>query len=420
MNSVSQSASPRTTRPTLLALANRGSLDRCIGLAAISCVVTSLASIAAASIFLGLALALWLFRGLAYRDFRFAAPAFGPWIAAYVSSVMISIVFSLDPGVSSLYLLKLVKLSLPFLLFSFMTRSQVLMVIPALFGGMTLSALLGIGQYLWWQDVTLLNRITGFMSHWMTFAGQLMLLLITLSSFLLFKLFPGKRTGSSGFGFQAMAPYLISGAIGTVALLLSNTRNAWLGGAAGVALLILRWNWRWVLPAAAAVTLLFFILPQSFQQRVYDGFNPEDRTIQGRIELIQTGAQMVRAHPITGVGPRMVPRSASAFKTRDDFPDWMYVHLHNSPLQIAAELGLLTLLIWIAFWIYTLQSLWQLARRYSDDPEARWLAVNGIAATVAFLCAGVLEFNFGDAEVIILLFFLITAPYVVIRESKTA
>ncbi len=420
MSSVSHFASPRKTLAVLLSLTNRRSLDGWIGYAAISCVVVSLVSIAAASIFLGVALALWLLRGLVYRDFRFSAPAFGPWIAAYVSSVMISIVFSLDPAISSLYLLKLLKLSLPFLLFSFMTRSQVLASIPILIGVMTLSALLGIGQYLWWHEVTLLNRITGFMSHWMTFAGQLMLVLVTLSCFLLFKLFPAKKSASLGHKFLTMAPYTISVSICAVALLWSKTRSAWLGGLAGAALLILRWNWRWVLPAIAGVTLFFFILPQSFKQRVYDGFSLQDQTMQGRIELIQTGVQMVRTHPLTGVGPRMVPRSAAAFRTRDDFPDFMYGHLHNSPLQIAAELGLLTLAIWLAFWLYTLQSLWRLARRHAGDPEACWLALNGIAATVAFLCAGVLEFNFGDAEVIILLLFLITAPYVVIRESKTA
>jgi hypothetical protein len=50
----------------------------------------------------------------------------------------------------------------------------------------------------------------------------------------------------------------------------------------------------------------------------------------------------------------------------------------------------------------------------------RSLALGGLASLAAFLTAGFFEYNFGDSEVLILLLFLVTAPYVVSRDQKEA
>ena len=53
-------------------------------------------------------------------------------------------------------------------------------------------------------------------------------------------------------------------------------------------------------------------------------------------------------HPLTGVGPNMVPRVYDQYR-----PEYAVnqtnPHLHNVPLQIAAERGLPALAIWAAF-----------------------------------------------------------------------
>lgn len=405
-----------------LSAAGEGTLQGWVGFATLACILSTLVSIAAASIFLGVALLLWLVDGRRSGKLKFSAPAFGPWIAAYVGAVLISIVYSLNPTISVVYLLKLVKLTLPFLVFTFMSRAQVLLCLRGIVILATSSALVGIFQFLLWDNISLLNRITGLMSHWMTFAGQLMLVLIAISSYLLF----ARSSGNAGSRWSRLwhkegaALYLLGGLICALALTLTYTRNAWLGYLVGAGFLILMKDWRWLGPTLALLVAVFFLLPVGLQQRVRDSFRRDDRTRQGRIELLETGANMVEANPVTGVGPRMVPRSAALFRTRQDFPDWMYIHLHNSPLQIAAEFGLLTLFFWLGLWVYILWSLWSMTRSFPSDPEVRFLAFNGMAAILGFLCAGLLEFNFGDAEVLMLLFFLITAPYVVARDSNAS
>ena len=79
-------------------------------------------------------------------------------------------------------------------------------------------------------------------------------------------------------------------------------------------------------------------------------------------------------------------------------------------------MGVLTLIAWISNWFFLLRDYWRMAREQSNagspDLTTRYLCYNGMCVVVAFLGAGLLEYNFGDSELVTLLMFFITAPYV--------
>lgn len=391
--------------------------DEWIAAALMGSLTASLVSIAASGIFLAIACSLWLAGALRRRRVSLRMPPFGFAVALFMGAAALSIAASEDPLHSSRYVVKLVKFILLLLVFNYFRRRHVAIVFRLLAVAMTLSALYGILQYLWLLDVNLLNRIRGFMGHWMTFSGQMMLATVSLFSFLLIYE-RGAREPSR------MRTILLSGAalaVSSTALLLTFTRNAWLGAliGAGCVLTVGR-RLRWLLPGGLILALLFLALPQHFKQRLWDGFNLRDTTTQTRLELLQTGARMVADHPLTGVGPRMVPTVAQRYRQNPDFPDWLYQHLHNSPMQVAAEMGLLGLSAWMALWVVLLRDFRRLARQHAADRFARWTCVNGICAVAAFLASGLLEYNFGDSELLNLMVFLVTAPYVVCREPQPA
>ena len=91
-------------------------------------------------------------------------------------------------------------------------------------------------------------------------------------------------------------------------------------------------------------------------------------------------------------------------------------HLHNVPLQIAAERGLPALAVWIWFVVLAVRGLLQKLKAGSD----RALAAGGLAAIIAMLAAGMFEYNFGDSEFLMLLLVLITLPYAADRASSQA
>jgi O-antigen ligase len=90
----------------------------------------------------------------------------------------------------------------------------------------------------------------------------------------------------------------------------------------------------------------------------------------------------------------------------DDAVNQVNPHLHNVPLQIAAERGLPALAVWLWFIVAVVRDLWQRFR----SGEAPFLATAALACVTALLTAGLFEYNFGDSEVLMLFLIVITLP----------
>ena len=82
-------------------------------------------------------------------------------------------------------------------------------------------------------------------------------------------------------------------------------------------------------------------------------------------------------------------------------------HLHNVPLQIAAERGLPALAAWLWFIVVLVRDLWRKTR----TSALRSLPTAALAAVVAMLAAGMFEYNFGDSEFLMIFLLLVTLPY---------
>lgn len=132
--------------------------------------------------------------------------------------------------------------------------------------------------------------------------------------------------------------------------------------------------------------------------------------------MLAAGLRLVREHPIAGVGPGQVKRLYPAYAP----PEAMRrhtSHLHNTPLQIAVERGLVGLALW--FWIFAafFARAWGVLRRVPGDAVAdRALVVGALAAVTAFLVAGLFEYNFGDTEVLLVTLSVMALPFVVERD----
>ena len=77
-------------------------------------------------------------------------------------------------------------------------------------------------------------------------------------------------------------------------------------------------------------------------------FDLRDPSSRDRVAMLQTGAAMIEDHPLTGVGPNMVERLYPQYRDPTRVQK-VNPHLHNVPIQIAAERGLPALAVWLAF-----------------------------------------------------------------------
>ena len=248
-------------------------------------------------------------------------------------------------------------------------------------------------------------RLRGFMGHYMTEAGLLMLLIIFCLAHFLFR------------SEKIRWLWLALGAASGCLLLFTLTRNAWLGLAASLILLL-------ALSKPVALLIFPFLLagiyllsPVEVKKRVANTFNLYSPSNRQRIEYYRAGLKIIADYPFFGCGPDTVDMVFQHPKYGLSEQARLNVHLHNNPLQIAAERGLPALLAWLIFMIWT---FWLLSRQWRGKPSGGlpWIA-SGLACVLALFIAGLFEYNFGDSEVVMLYLVLITLPFVPgLREKK--
>ena len=130
--------------------------------------------------------------------------------------------------------------------------------------------------------------------------------------------------------------------------------------------------------------------------------------------MMHTGANIIRDFPLTGVGPDGVRLVYQHY--RDPRAErQLNPHLHNVPLQIAAERGIPALIVWVWFIATLVRDFWR--KRTSEYPS---LSNAGLAAIGAMLAAGLFEYNFGDSEFLMLFLVVITLPYAADRRAAAA
>ena len=388
--------------------------DRWVAPLMLGAMVFSLVSIFLSYVFFVAGLVVWGWdcyqRGRIHLEF----PPFTLLLGSYVALILVSIIFSSEPLTSAVYLKKLIKVFSIFLIYTYATRQELEFGLKSIFWIMSASGLYGVLQYFWLKPVDLLHRIDGFMSHWMTFSGQLMMVSVALGGYLLY--LGGIRMQKARSGFLGYSIILL---VVGFALILTFTRSAWIGCACGFLVMLAIRKVKWAIGGGLVLLIIFLFLPAPFIDRFYSSFDLSDTTTRGRVELLKTGINLIRDNPLTGVGPRMVAERALEYREDRELPDELYQHFHSNLVQIAAEMGVPAAIVWMLLWIWVVRDF-LIMRRNSSDPFLDYLLVNGISVLVAVQLAGLLEYNFGDSEIAILLFFFVTAPYAAKRGRRLA
>jgi putative inorganic carbon (hco3(-)) transporter len=307
---------------------------------------------------------------------------------------------------------------------SFRTLAEIRAIVLLWAGVAALSALRSIVQF--WRvyqqaeeqgrtfyDLYVGARITGFMSHWMTFGGEEMIVLLLLASYLFFS--RERRWKTAGW---------ICAVLLALSMVLGFTRSIFLVGfPAG--LLYLLWFWKkWLVAAAPAVVIIaLFLGPEALRERVVSVVQPHGEVDSNRHRSVlrETGVLMVRAHPWLGLGPEQVKYQFDQWAPADarPLPEGFYGHLHNIYLQYAAERGIPVLLALL--WLMG-KALWDYGRALRRNPatfEGRFMLHGAIAVIIAILAEGFLEYNLGDSEVLTLFLAVVAFGYLAAEGGET-
>ena len=192
------------------------------------------------------------------------------------------------------------------------------------------------------------------------------------------------RKGSRAWRFVGGLGAVASSA----ALLLSQTRGAWIGVVVALVLLgarhpaVLRRRWREGALVGVAIVVLFAVTPLG--GRVADAFDLGHGTTQGRFDDWKVGAQVVEDHPVLGVGPegyrvafpQVVSETYVQRHGTEVFPD----RAHNGVIDVAASGGVVAGLLYGALLVMAVAFAWRSMR--ARDPLTLALACGVVAYVV--------------------------------------
>ncbi len=269
-----------------------------------------------------------------------------------------------------------------------------------LLDGETPEARLGIARWTAGRD----ERARGFFGHYTTYAEALQL----IASLALGMFVALRRKWSMRGVLLAIA---LAGMCG--ALILTVTRASWLGlllSALTIAAIGARRRTLLVVAGLALPLVVagLFVLQQKRQVGFLDA---KDGSTAWRLMVYREAADLLVREPrhlVVGVGMDSIKRHYREWGLFDKGRQ-QWSHLHSTPLQLAVERGLPTLLAWLALIFLYARMLWRLARgrvAAADDWVVRGLALGALGGLVGFLSSGTVHYNWGDSEVIMIFYFI--------------
>jgi putative inorganic carbon (hco3(-)) transporter len=369
---------------------------------------SSLISIVAMEVFLAAAVLVWIYK----RPVPLRWPSYFLPLGAFMATTLLSMAFSPNPGAGWHQVQKVVLFPMGLLAAAFVTsearaeKAYKLLLTVAVVSALTAIVQFAVAEAAFLRsreiadDPTLLNRITGPLGHWLTFSGvQLLVWCAAVPAITVF----GRK-------------WIAAISIVSIAVVLSSTRGVWLGAAAGFAFVALALPRRVVATVLLPVLLVGLIASPFIYRRVRMSFDTALATNYSRAAYLSVGIQMIKDHPLLGVGPERIDDEFPNYYKGSDLKTFYSGHLHNNFLQIGAERGLLCLATFLWFLVELYRSLLGFLSR--SEENARWPILGSLAALTGFVVSGLNEFNFGDSEVLVLFLFLVSIPFGLAHVQK--
>ncbi|MDQ3918467.1 MAG: O-antigen ligase family protein [Acidobacteriota bacterium] len=264
--------------------------------------------------------------------------------------------------------------------------------------GATPEARLGINSWSRGRD----ERASGFYGQYQTYSEVLQL----IASLALGLLVALRRKWSLKGALLSIA---LAGMCG--ALLLTLTRASWAGFLLSALTVVLVGASRRTLLLAACVALPvvlagLFVLQQKRQVGLIDA---RDQSTTWRLMVWRDGTRILFSSPrhlLVGVGMDSLKRRWREWGMFDQGRQ-PWGHLHSTPLQLAFERGLPTLFVWLAWLFVYARTLRRMLRGgASESWVERGLTLGALGGLVGFVAGGLVHYNFGDSEVVMVFYFV--------------
>lgn len=379
-------------------------------------------SISGAQAAMGFLLLLWLFQMIFERRFLFRFLPMDIFLSAFLLWVFVAAFFSVHPNVT-FYKIRQYWIFIGYFAIAkaCLDQNATVRALKCLVLSAGVVAIYGIAQHYFgnavprfgapqvnlWQKTGEYYHAVGLFDHHLTYGNSLILILLV------------------GIGLVAVTGLkrmsLLYGAatcLGTVALVFSYARSAWMGFAAGIAAFAFAMGRRFMVGALIAMLLLAggsSALSTSVRERLATAFSVAWNL--ERIAIWTTTVKMIRDHPTFGIGGGNFRALAQEYRFGYNIHWTSRAHAHNSYLQVAVENGFPGLMLFAGL-LAALFFRMVIGANQIQNNRRRRLLYAIIAGHVAFGVSSLFQHNLGDAEVAMTWFLLIAAGNSLVDENK--
>jgi hypothetical protein len=208
---------------------------------------------------------------------------------------------------------------------------------------------------------------------------------------------------ATGIALTAMRTVLVAFAVGASVV-------AWRAVSRGRA--------RVVVSAAVALALALGAFAV-WRTRAEGALRLQDESSRLRLAVARVALARIPLHPFFGHGMDAVKEHWTEW----GFPGDIKIHTHSTPIQLAFERGLPALLLWLwllaVFWLSVARGE-RLLRAAPDDAAAHGLLLGATGALAGFFASSLVNYNFGDAEVALVLWWLMGTTAALVDRERGA
>ncbi len=166
-----------------------------------------------------------------------------------------------------------------------------------------------------------------------------------------------------------------------------------------------------IITISGSISLLMRSSRQSIVKRATNLWDQE------RIYMWQGGLNIIKHYPVWGVGLKNIAKVYPDYAVAEAKSTQNWGELHNNFIHIAAERGILTLILFlwiiISYFIYTFKFYWKI---HSEISLSSVLILSCLSAFLGFIITGLTEYNFGDSEIVMMLWFVMGLTIVVMED----
>ena len=257
-------------------------------------------------------------------------------------------------------------------------------------------------------------RASGFYGHYTTYAEAAQLLASVALGLLIMA--PG-----GPFARNKLLLGAVLSAVG-FALFLTVTRASWAGFVISAAVMVLIGASRKaiLICVLCAIPLAAGGLYYLQQKRNVAFVDTGDNSTTWRMTVWREGVGVLVSSPrhlAVGIG-------MDSLKTH--WQDWGMFdngnlpvgHMHSTPLSLAFERGIPVLIAWVIWTFLYFRMLWRGFRRGEYDWFERGVLLGALGGTAGFLASGLVHYNWGDSEVVMIFFLIMGLSMAIVSSSS--